>query len=408
MNNSFTQQRSQWLERADTQSITLSQIKADIKDQVRSDGTDPQLVEQYTRLFSSEDSMPPVVLIADEEHYRILDGFHRVSAATRAGLQTIKAKILKGLSTQQQEEYRLTCNLQHGKSASTKDRSTACKKLIENHFEDFVEGYKFDTQGFADYYGFGKTAVAEHSKWRRIRLENTRDLEVLRLKSLGLAAQQIADAVGVTRQKVGAILKEARALESTLEHFRTHVEEARSCCDTILNYEKKLIETTELPDHNGPSTDLYTQGLAIGFDWNWEDGECVATVTQEMARRWGFPNPEEHPEEEDPKITNSRYGRYMQATDRLPEYDKVNEIFNEASVFHHDRMTWETPSTTRPNCRLGHVSAYLNDSEYKELYDFWVFKAFGSMEAIESTPAGMSNPTYAKALRKLWAITEAA
>jgi hypothetical protein len=54
---------------------------------------DPARVERYAQML---DALPPVVVFDTKEGLLLADGYHRVAAARRRGLETIEAEVLPG------------------------------------------------------------------------------------------------------------------------------------------------------------------------------------------------------------------------------------------------------------------------------------------------------------------------
>ena len=78
-----------------TQMISLAKITIDDECQQRAMLIE-ETVEQYSDAMSRGDQFPAVELIQEGDVYWLTDGFHRVAAAKRAGLETIQANISQG------------------------------------------------------------------------------------------------------------------------------------------------------------------------------------------------------------------------------------------------------------------------------------------------------------------------
>ncbi len=75
--------------------IKISTIRMDGGTQVRA-AKDPGTVRDYAEAMHEGATFPPVVLFQEGLNYWLADGFHRVEAATLAGLQEISADVHQG------------------------------------------------------------------------------------------------------------------------------------------------------------------------------------------------------------------------------------------------------------------------------------------------------------------------
>ena len=103
--------------------------------QVRVDGLQPEVVDDYAAVYAAGGRLPAVVAFYDERDGRLYlaDGFHRVAAASRAGLTTIEVEVRPGGLTAA-VEYAEEANLQHGLRLTLRDkRAILERRLLRGH-----------------------------------------------------------------------------------------------------------------------------------------------------------------------------------------------------------------------------------------------------------------------------------
>lgn len=116
----------------------LADIQADSGFQLRvTENTDA--IERYAGHYEEggPEALPPVICLRTKEGCLLVDGFHRVKAAYKAGIAKIPVVIMEpNLKEGQTEEqfglaYAMEFNLDHGTPYSTADRKNAARKLLE-------------------------------------------------------------------------------------------------------------------------------------------------------------------------------------------------------------------------------------------------------------------------------------
>jgi len=410
----FNKKRQEWLQAAVSKQVEFDHIVIEDKKQMRVDGTDQDTVERYAEDIIRGDELPPVTLAKQEGKYVLLDGYHRVEAARLAGKSSVIALVVSGLSEKELDIFRLTSNLQHGKVASNKDRAESCKQLLNESFDDFVDGYRFDMNAFADYYGFGLSTVKKHSKFRRSVLQNQRDIKVVCLSVQGKTASVIGEELGITRKTVGLIMKSARGAQNNVKQLKAQLNTFKNKCAEVIEIQDRLQDEMELPSHNGENFNIYNYGVGVGYDWNTDEMCSGLTITKGMAKKFGWPDPEKFPScrdavEED---EHSPYFKFRKLINSIPEIKVAENSFEEIYCFHFESLAFPSdigkegnPLSVPNDCRLGHVYSYLNDIEYKENYDFWRSKAAGKGD---SWKANTFNPDsyFQNALKQFWAYAD--
>lgn len=90
-----------------------------------------QAVADYAEAMANDEALPPIVVFHDGSDYWLADGFHRVMAATRAGVQWIAADIRKG-TKRDAILYSVGANAAHGLPRTNADKRRAVTMLLED------------------------------------------------------------------------------------------------------------------------------------------------------------------------------------------------------------------------------------------------------------------------------------
>ncbi|GMV42222.1 MAG: hypothetical protein AMXMBFR64_39380 [Myxococcales bacterium] len=110
--------------------LRLDEIRVDNDVQIRAEGTDEGYVEDYRAEMERGVRLPPVKVCLDGDGmYWLFSGFHRVQAATRAGLTTVEATVQPG----GKREAILAAvgeNATHGKRRTRADVQRAIEMLL--------------------------------------------------------------------------------------------------------------------------------------------------------------------------------------------------------------------------------------------------------------------------------------
>lgn len=116
--------------------VKVSSIKRlKIKDLKLDGGTQPRaavnedLVREYAAEMANGADFPPVKVFFDGTAYWLADGFHRVKGALKAGMEHIKAEVVKG-SVRDAILYAVGANAAHGMRRTNEDKHCAVGKLL--------------------------------------------------------------------------------------------------------------------------------------------------------------------------------------------------------------------------------------------------------------------------------------
>ncbi len=347
MIKTFEQQKAKWVADAETVDIPLKSIDDTESNQMRADGTDEVTVAQYAEIMSLNDkSFPPVILGFHNDNYIILDGFHRVGAAKQLNRTSIEAKVLKELSLSQCRQFAMTSNLRHGKPASNKDKAQNCKRLLANHFAEYVDNYDFKAEHFYKYFGFSKTLVYDLSKARRDILRASRDIRAIHLKRAGRRMEAIGQDIGTSRKGVTDILKKAKGSIELVTPFKELLIKLKGTCDDVLKYETLMLEPLGLPSPCGIDTTISRDGIASGHYWN-NDDEDLNDLIYKLHEN--------------------------------PLYECVDQAHGDCCDYHNKYLIYPS-SEIGTDFQVAHAAACLYDDEYAALYEYWLTKTFGDQE----------------------------
>jgi hypothetical protein len=77
--------------------VPLARVRTDGGTQTRANGTEKSTVEDFASVYrSTPQSMPPIDCVFDGKDYWVYDGFHRLGAASAAGLKEIPVRLVAG------------------------------------------------------------------------------------------------------------------------------------------------------------------------------------------------------------------------------------------------------------------------------------------------------------------------
>jgi hypothetical protein len=188
------------------------------------------VVAEYASAMQEGAAFPPIVVFHDGSAYWLADGFHRVMAATRAGVQWLTADIRKG-TKRDAVLYSVSANAVHGLPRTNADKRHAVNLLlndpewtlwsnreiarhcqVHHTFVDKVrhqlsaDNRQMPAERKVERNGTVYTQHTENIGKSRKPAE-LRSVEVAALARLGNRASQIADKIGVSEQQVRAIAR---------------------------------------------------------------------------------------------------------------------------------------------------------------------------------------------------------
>jgi len=92
-------------------------------------------VSEYADAMREEASFPPVIVFYDGNKYWLADGFHRVKAAEKAGLDRIAADVRQG-GRREALLHSVGANADHGVRRTNKDKRRSVEMVLEEVKDD--------------------------------------------------------------------------------------------------------------------------------------------------------------------------------------------------------------------------------------------------------------------------------
>jgi hypothetical protein len=109
--------------------IPLSDVVDDSAAQMRVNGINPAIVDEYARAMQEGATFPPILVFNDEKAYHVADGFHRVAAARQANLDQILADVRDG-TARDAVLAAAGANATHGIRRTNADKRHAIERLL--------------------------------------------------------------------------------------------------------------------------------------------------------------------------------------------------------------------------------------------------------------------------------------
>jgi hypothetical protein len=112
-----------------TKAIRLQDVFIDERTQLRVDGLQEPVVVEYVEAMENGAIFPAIVVYFDGSQHVLADGFHRVEAYRRRGLETVDAIVYTG-TVRDAIEYAIGANLRHGLRATRADKQHAVETML--------------------------------------------------------------------------------------------------------------------------------------------------------------------------------------------------------------------------------------------------------------------------------------
>lgn len=101
--------------------VPLRDIKRQKSLQVRLNGVNSEVVDQYVQAMEEGEEFPPLVVYWVNGELLLVDGFHRYSAYQKAGVEEVKAEVLEGSYVEALDYARFEANRKNGQRLSRSD-----------------------------------------------------------------------------------------------------------------------------------------------------------------------------------------------------------------------------------------------------------------------------------------------
>ncbi len=138
--------------------LMTGQIVVETKLQVRVEGLDEERVENYAQLLRDGQILPAIKVFQIEGKFYVVDGFHRLEAHRRAGLDTIECLIEQG-TFEQAFDLAAEENLRHGLGLSDDSK----KHLLEHYSQPGRKWHTASTRVIAAELQVGHSTI---SRWK--------------------------------------------------------------------------------------------------------------------------------------------------------------------------------------------------------------------------------------------------
>ncbi len=149
--------------------IALNQIQVDGTTQMRVAGIDPGVVADYADAMEAGAVFPPIIVFHDGKAYWPGDGFHRIEAARRIGLDVIAADVREG-GQRDALLFAASANAIHGLRRTQADK----RRSVETLLRDPMWSKWSDRE-------IGKACAVDHKTVGRVRRELTGEIPTERV-----------------------------------------------------------------------------------------------------------------------------------------------------------------------------------------------------------------------------------
>ena len=112
------------------EAIPIAKIRMDGGTQPRA-ALNSHAIEEYATAMTSGTMFPPIAVFYDGENYWLADGFHRVSAASTAGLEVIECDVHQG-TLEDAQWYSFSANKANGLRRTNNDKQRAVKAALQH------------------------------------------------------------------------------------------------------------------------------------------------------------------------------------------------------------------------------------------------------------------------------------
>ena len=202
-------------------SLFVHELVIDEHIQVRVKGVEPKKVEQYAiimREAAANDEpypFPPIVVFRHRGTFYLADGFHRVEAARRVGIEKLRAEVRPG-TLEDASEYAEEANLEHGIYLSTADK----RNIYERRHLRGHPWAQEDLRKLAKVLGVAHTTIG---RWRsRLEKGAVANAPVAEAHAKGQKASGRYSGVRTANKRRGPT--ELQLRQRTLKGLRTAVE----------------------------------------------------------------------------------------------------------------------------------------------------------------------------------------
>ena len=111
-----------------TQTLPIEKITTDVGLQMR-DAESETVIDDYAEAIRQGDVFPPVTVYTDGTHFWLVDGFHRLAAYKKCGLDSIPCVVRQG-TFNEAKACACEANTDHGHRRSNQDKRNAVREYL--------------------------------------------------------------------------------------------------------------------------------------------------------------------------------------------------------------------------------------------------------------------------------------
>lgn len=206
-----------------TSAIKISSIIRSAGTQFRANMNEDNVKDMMSLIEDGISFKSPIRVAVCDEHYYLVDGFHRLEAYERLRMTEIPAGQYMLVPASSIEEVRLLAmgaNVLHGKGNSRADYYIIIKKMMELDDGKYMKNaFEPDIKKIAEAIGAARTAVMrgyndyfgterEPHPALSVQLKEKRDAAILEKHKEGLSVRKIGELFGVGKSTVDEVIKQ--------------------------------------------------------------------------------------------------------------------------------------------------------------------------------------------------------
>ena len=169
---------------------------------------DPRLVQKYSEDL---DVLPPIEV---NQHYELIDGWHRWTAYRKIGAETIPVIITQTKSDVEFLSLAIERNAKHGQQLTNTDKRKMAIRLFNSGAGVSDKAY------LAKILSVSQKTIDRYLKETEDRIKVDRDAKIFSMYLSGHTQQEIADAVGISQPSVVERSKTLSDLDKCLKPIK--------------------------------------------------------------------------------------------------------------------------------------------------------------------------------------------
>jgi hypothetical protein len=179
-----------------TDRIAIAEITVDRSLQLR-EAMDHAAIDEYAAAIGRGDPFPPITLFRVGDELVVVDGFHRLVAYSKAGLDKLPATVFEG-DYKAALAFAIAANCKHGMRPKPGDLARAYRAAVEHGLCPAT-----DIAAVESLLHCSPASAKELTRPAREAEKQARIEQAKALQTEGKTQREIADVIGVTHQTVG-------------------------------------------------------------------------------------------------------------------------------------------------------------------------------------------------------------